>query len=477
MPPDSGTSASNAVLSRLSGLHPRVIDLSLVRIQRLLAALGRPETLMPPVVHVAGTNGKGSTIAFLRAILGTAGLLVHVYTSPHLVRFNERIVVAGREIEDSVLVALLEACEEANQGQPITIFEIITAAALLAFSRTPADFTLLETGLGGRLDATNVVARPAITAITPISRDHESYLGNTIAAIAFEKAGILKEGVPCVVAAQHPDALAVIRERAAALAAPLIEEGRDWSATSDRSGRMEFATADKLLALGVPGLRGRHQVQNAGVAVACALHLPAPEQAPCRETAFARERPAPPFREVSTLRRGLEHVKWPARLQRIIEGDLAALLPQGWELWLDGGHNPGAALVLARHLAEWQDRPVNIVVGMLRSKDADAFLSALAPAVSRLVAVPLAAEENGLTADEVVAIASRCGIEAKPATDVGEALRALASADSGPCRVLICGSLYLAGSVLAMSGGCGGGGGDKGSLCRPDTGAGRPVTG
>jgi dihydrofolate synthase/folylpolyglutamate synthase len=456
MSPDSTASpAAGTVLARLGGLHPKVIDLSLGRIERLLTALGRPQDALPPVVHVAGTNGKGSTIAFLRAMLEVAGLAVHVYTSPHLVRFNERIVVAGREIDDLHLASLLQECERANEGGPITFFEITTAAALLAFARAPADVTLLENGLGGRLDATNVVARPALTAITPISLDHQSFLGGTIEAIAFEKAGILKPGVACVVAAQHPDAAAVIRGRAAAVDAPLIEEGRDWRVDRDASGGLLFRLEDMALAMPPPGLKGLHQAQNAGAAIACALHLAhiLPDPAAGRHGASVPAASAGvPRLDAAAIRRGIETAHWPARLQRLDKGILSALLPEGWELWLDGGHNPGAARALARQMAEWHDRPLHVVFGMLRSKDADGFLEPLARHIDCLAAVSVPGDEGSLSADEAVEIARRHGIDAMAEGDVAQALRRVAGAGGPRGRVLICGSLYLAGAVLALNG-------------------------
>ena len=436
-----------AVLARLGGLHPKIIDLSLGRIERLLAVLGRPQDALPPVVHVAGTNGKGSTIAFLRAMLEAAGLTVHVYTSPHLIRFNERIVVAGREIDDVALASVLQECERANAGEAITIFEITTAAALLAFARAPADVTLLETGLGGRLDATNVVAKPAVTAITPVSLDHQAFLGETIREIAFEKSGILKPDVLCVVAAQDPDAAEVIRTQAAALGAPLAEEGRDWRIEVDASGGLFFRSQETALVLPAPRLKGPYQAQNVGVSLACALHLA--RILPQRREASAKGR----LLDAMAIRRGVEAARWPARLQRLERGSLAALLPEGWELWLDGGHNVGAARVLARQLDEWRDRPLHVVFGMLRSKDADGFIAPLAPHIGHLAAVSIPGEEGSLSAAETAAIAGRNGIHATAAEDIAEAVRHVADAGGPRSRVLICGSLYLAGTVLVLNGG------------------------
>ncbi len=347
---------SDRVLERLGRLHPKLIDLSLGRIERLLAALGNPQDALPPVVHVAGTNGKGSTVATLRACLEAAGYRVHAYTSPHLVRFHERIRLAGRLIDEDALLALLEECERVNGGTPITYFEITTAAALLAFARNPADIVLLETGLGGRLDATNVIQRPAATAITPISLDHQAFLGDTIAAIAGEKAGILKPGAPAVVAPQPPEAEAVIEARAAGLDAPLLRWRREWRCEAAGDG-MRYAGPRWRLDLPLPSLAGAHQIVNAGTAIACLEAL--------------AEFSLPP----EAIAAGLRHIEWPARLQRLGRGPLVAMLPAGWELWLDGGHNPGAGAVLAAAVALWRDRPLHLIVGMLNTKDAAGFLA------------------------------------------------------------------------------------------------------
>ena len=419
-------------------MHPRVIDLSLARIERLLARLGHPERQLAPVIHVAGTNGKGSTVAFLRAMLEAHGVVVHVYTSPHLVRFNERIVVAGRDIDDDSLCALLQECEAANAGDPITFFEVTTAAAFLAFARTPADFTLLETGLGGRLDATNVIARPLITALTPISLDHQGFLGETIAAIAGEKAGILKAGVPCWSAHQPAAAAAVIAKRAVEVGAPLIREGEGWCAKPDGDGwRFEgFAPAlpQTHWALPAPALAGAHQIANAGLALACLHRLPGL------------------VIDASAVARGLACARWPARLQRLDAGRLVDLLPRGWELWLDGGHNPGAAQALAHHLAGWRDRPLVLVFGMLKTKDETGFLAPLAGLAQRALTVAIPGEAASLDADSAAAAARRVGLAADACDSVREALRRAAGSGGPTARVLICGSLYLAGAVLAENG-------------------------
>ena len=421
---------SEAVLTRLKTLHPRVIDLSLDRIARLLADLGCPEQALPPVVHVAGTNGKGSLIAFLRAILEAQGLRVHVYTSPHLIRFSERIVVAGEEIGEEQLAAILEECELVNAGQTITFFEITTAAAFLAFSRVPADVTLLETGLGGRLDATNMVDRPVLTAITPVSLDHRNFLGSTVREIAGEKAGILKPGVSCVVSAQTPDAADVIEARAIALGAPLIRQNHDWTVRA-HANEMIYESADGSLELPRPGLAGRHQVDNAGAAVACAMAL----------TEFGID--------VQALACGVASAAWPARLHELTGGPLRALLPPDWELWLDGGHNPAAGAALAIQAHAWQDRPLHLVFGMLDSKDPVGFLMPLMPYVTHLVVVEIPGEPGTMTASRGIAAGEVFGLKADAAASVRGALSALARDYNTAARVLICGSLHLAGTVLA----------------------------
>jgi dihydrofolate synthase/folylpolyglutamate synthase len=394
--------------------------------------LGNPQHRLPPVVHVAGTNGKGSTVATLRACLEAAGYRAHVYTSPHLVRFNERIRLAGRLIEEEALLAVLEECERINAGQPITYFEITTAAAFLAFVRTPADIALLEVGLGGRLDTTNVVRRPAVTAITPISLDHQAFLGPTVAAIAGEKAGILKPGVPAVIGPQPDEAEAVIEARAGEIAAPLRRWSREWRC-EPTGGGMRYAGPRWTLDLPLPSLPGVHQIANAGTAIACLEQL------------WDFTVPA------DAIAAGLRRIEWPARLQRLTRGPLAAALPAGSELWLDGGHNPAAGQVLAETAKDWRDRPLDLVVGMLNTKDAAAFLAPLAPRAHRLYAVTIPGEENPLPAGAIVDAAASVGIAAQPVTSVKAAIQSIAQ-NGAPVRVLICGSLHLAGVVLAENG-------------------------
>jgi dihydrofolate synthase / folylpolyglutamate synthase len=419
---------SDLVLERLSRLHPKLIDLSLGRVERLLAALDNPQEKLPPVIHVAGTNGKGSTIAALRACLEAGGYRVHAYISPHLVRFHERIRLAGKLIEEQALIALLEECERANNGIPITYFEITTAAAFLAFARTPADVVLLETGLGGRLDATNVVFRPAVTAITPISLDHQAFLGDTIAQIAGEKAGILKPGAPAVIGPQPKEAEAVIEARAVELDVPLSRWQREWGCVADGAG-MRFTGERWRLDLPLPSLPGAHQIANAGTAIACLEQL--------QDFSLSPE----------LIAKGLRRIEWPARLQRLTRGPLVDILLASWELWLDGGHNPGAGAVLAEFVAGWHDRPLFLVVGMLNTKDAGGFLGPLAPRAKALAGVTIPGEQNPLPAEAIASAAGKVGINASTAPSVDAAL-ARFMLDSTSGRVLICGSLHLAGTVL-----------------------------
>jgi dihydrofolate synthase/folylpolyglutamate synthase len=430
------------ILARLKRLHPLSIDLSLGRIERLLAALGHPERRLPPVIHVAGTNGKGSVTAFLKAILEAAGRSTHVYTSPHLVRFNERIQLAGSSpagmaapIEERRLGDLLERVERINAGEPITFFEITTAAAFLAFAETPADAVLLEVGLGGRLDTTNVVAKPEVSVITPISIDHADRLGGSLASIAFEKAGILKPGVTGVIARQPAEVARVIEARAAEVGAPLVLMGQDFDAFR-QNGRLVFQREDRLLDLPLPALIGRHQIGNAGVAVAAALEA--------RTLAVSE----------AAIARGLVEVRWPARMQRLVSGPLPDLAGPDAELWLDGAHNPAGGLALAETLADLDERsprPVWLVVGMMGQKDASGFLGAFRGLVERIITVPIpGSHETHLAPDRLAAIARYLGFEAEPAFSVEAALRRIRALRKSPARVVLCGSLYLAGLVLAL---------------------------
>jgi dihydrofolate synthase / folylpolyglutamate synthase len=438
-PPRSGTDPLGGVQARLLALHPKRIDLSLDRMRRMLAALGHPERRLPPVIHVAGTNGKGSTIAFMRAILEAAQRRVHVYTSPNLVRLNERFRLArtdgGKFVDDDELADVLAECEAKNGDAPITVFEIETAAAFLLFTRHAADFLLLEVGLGGRLDATNVVERPLASVITRVSLDHRDFLGDTVAAIAGEKAGILKAGVPGIVASQTGEALAVIERQAARVKAPLAIAGDDWTATEER-GRLVYQDADGLLDLPAPKLYGRHQFENAGAAIAAlraaGLRLPG-----------------------HAFEAGMIGVDWPARMQRLSQGALAArLLPES-ELWLDGGHNADGGRAVAAALADLEERvsrPLVLIVGMLSTKDSAGFLRNFAGLARRVIAVPIH-QDNARPAAALADIARDVGIPAMVGDDIESALAAAAKLELAPApRILITGSLYLAGEVLALNG-------------------------
>jgi len=433
MPTDAAT-----ILERLTALHPKIIDLTLARIEGLLKDLGHPELSLPPVVHVAGTNGKGSTLAFLRAYLEAAGYKVHVYTSPHLVRFNERIRLAGEIVSTQYLIDLLEECETVNAGKPITFFEITTAAAFLAMSRVRADITLLETGLGGRLDATNVLTRPRLTAITPVSIDHIQYLGKSITAIAGEKAGILKPGITGVIAPQPPEAQAVIEARAKEIGAPLYQYDQHWVVDPVEdpvpSGALTFRGEVLSLDLPSPGLAGPHQHINAGTAVACLENLPDFDVGE------------------AAVRRGLATVEWPGRLQRLAHGGLTDILPRGWELWIDGGHNPAAGEILARAAMTWHDRPLHVVFGMLNTKDPAGFLKPIAPHLRSLTAIQIPNEQASFSAEEI-ALASKIERPApRVAADLESALAGILHDGGETGRILVCGSLYLVGAALKRNG-------------------------
>ena len=434
------TASSDTLLERLKQLHPQSIDLSLGRIERLLAALGHPEEKLPPVLHVAGTNGKGSFLAFTRAIAEALGKGVHVYTSPHLVHFHERIVLAGPHgsapIAEDLLVDCLASAEAANAGELITLFEITTAAAFLAFAEVPADLLLLETGLGGRLDATNVVAKPLLTAITAVSIDHVSFLGDTLTEIAGEKAGILKPGVPCVVGRQEHEAFQVIERRAEEIGGSLHVAGRDFD-MYEQHGRLIFQTPTRLIDLPPPRLNGRHQIDNAGMAIAASSLL---------------------FGDGLTTRAleyGLTHAEWPARLERLATGGLHAYVADGTEIWLDGGHNAAGGQVIAHALAELDERvprPVHLIFGMMDTKDAHAFIAPFKGLVERIYTVPIPDEPNAFGAEALAEIALAEGFDVVAAMDVPDALSRSQAALQGPGRVLICGSLYLAGLVLKLHG-------------------------
>jgi dihydrofolate synthase / folylpolyglutamate synthase len=418
--------------------HPRVITLGLERIERLLKRLGSPEKKLPPLVHVAGTNGKGSLVAYLRAMTEAAGYRVHVYTSPHLVRFNERIRIAGRLIEDNELGELLTECEEANGEEPISFFDITTALAYLAFSRTPADLGIIEVGMGGRFDSTNVI-EPAVSAITPVGYDHTGFLGDKLEGIAWEKAGIIKRAVPAVIGRQREVSAKVIEGEAAKLAAPLFRMGREWQVTQTASG---FRYESDLIGLDLPSpaLAGAHQIDNAATAVACVERL--------RAAKFQIDDQA--------IRKGLASVEWPARLQKLSRGALPESLPPGCELWLDGGHNEDCGLALARMASDWAKEPaplpLYLIFGMLTTKDASGFLRPLARHANAARAVPFPEGHSAYTPDEACAKAAEVGLDCVPANDIGAALEDLLATQPAPMRILICGSLYLAGAVLARNG-------------------------
>ncbi len=429
------TTASDKVLARLKKLHPVEIDLSLDRLYRLLEKLDNPHLKLPPVIHVAGTNGKGSTVATLRAIAEAAGHRVHVYTSPHLVRFAERIRVAGQIIDEDDFTKILEECERVNAGDDITFFEVTTAAAFLAFSRTAADLCILEVGLGGRLDATNVVDRPAAVGITPVSIDHEQFLGSTLGEIAFEKAGILKADVPTVIGPQMGEAMGVIRTQASKVGANPLVFDEDWYAIlNPGGGSFRYQDRQAELDLPLPSLTGEHQVMNAGMAIA-----------------LARAQKAVNIPEAA-IRAGLGWVRWPARLQELIGTSLNKLLPVGANLYLDGGHNPAAGHVVRSFLSDVDpvERSVTLILGMLNRKDAKGYLKPLSGVVNKVIAVPIVCDEDPAEPGFLAAAATDAGINGVIAKDVASALKMVAekSHPERPPFVLIAGSLYLAGNVL-----------------------------
>lgn len=435
---------SAKLLAEMKLLHPLLIDLSLGRVERLLGKLGNPHLKLPPVVHIAGTNGKGSVTAYLKAMLEAAGARVHAYTSPHLVRFHERIELAGpggkaAPIAEDTLVDVLMRTLETNARDDVTQFEITTAAAFLAFAEHPADVLLLEVGLGGRLDATNVIDKPALDVITPISLDHSEKLGATLGKIAAEKAGILRPGVPAVISQQEPEAEDVIRAEALKLGTPLIVWGEHFDAYEQR-GRLVVQFEDQLLDLPLPSLVGRHQIVNSGTAVAAALRLGA-----TLPHLGLTER---------AIEQGLTSARWPARMQRLDAGPLPSLLRPGTELWLDGGHNPAAGAALAQTMADLEERspkPLYLIVGMMGLKDAAGFLAPFRGLTAYVVTVPIPGAHEAPHAPETLAETARSvGLVAENAGDVASALKRTDGLAQGPKRVLICGSLYLAGHVLGL---------------------------
>jgi dihydrofolate synthase/folylpolyglutamate synthase len=427
------------ILARLLRLHPQRIDLSLARMWHVLDRLGPPEKSLPPVIHVAGTNGKGSTIAFMRAMLEAAGARAHVYTSPNLVRMNERFrlgrVGGGALVSDADLIAALETCERANGDAPITVFEIETAAAFLLFANHEADALLLEVGLGGRLDATNVVPAPLASVITPISIDHVDYLGDTLEKIAAEKAAIMRRGTPAVIGRQTEGPLSVLVRHADEVGAPLHVAGQDWMASEER-GRLVYQDQQGLLDLPSPRLFGRHQIDNAGIAIAA-----------LRAGGFKLP--------TGAYEQGITKAEWPARMQRLTAGDLVAQAPAGSEVWLDGGHNPDGGRIIAAALADLEERvscPVVLIVGMLATKDLEGFLRNFTGLARRLIAVPIASDK-AQPPEAVAKVARTIGIASDAAPSLPAAFAAIAALDlDPPPRILITGSLYLAGEVLALNG-------------------------
>ena len=418
-------SKSDVVLDRLLSLHPKIIDLTLDRVTRLLKKLNNPEDKISQVVHIAGTNGKGSTQAFLRAAIESSGESAHVYTSPHLTRFHERIRVAGSLISENVLADILNECELANNGKPITFFEITTCAAFLIFSRIKADYTLLEVGLGGRLDATNILKKPKLTIITPISMDHVQFLGSTIEQIANEKAGIIKEGIPCIVGHQSKDAIDVIKKRAIELKSKLKIYGEHWQVYA-KSDKLIFKDAMGFLELPLPKLIGQHQIENAGTAIAAMRELSIPDEA-CKES--------------------MKNVYWPARMQRLESGPLVKMANES-EIWLDGGHNQAAGIAISNALEQLPKGRTNILIcGMLKTKDLKAFLNPLFNSAKFLYGIRIQGEENSNSAEIIVNQAREIGFSAFKTQKVSDAILQIIKAHPNS-RIIICGSLFLAGKIL-----------------------------
>lgn len=416
--------SSDVILERLMSLHPKIIDLTLDRMTRLLDALGSPEKAIAPVIHIAGTNGKGSTGAMIRAGLEASGEKVHAYTSPHLARFHERIGLAGKLIDEQLLAETLAECERVNGNTSITYFEITTCAAFLAFSRVPADHTILEVGLGGRLDATNVIDQPELTIITPISVDHQQYLGNSLVEIAGEKAGILKRNTFCVVGPQPDEALDVIEDKAARVGATLKIHGQHWHVWEE-NGRLIFQDEYGLMDLPKPTLLGEHQLQNAGIAIA-ALRLMNKSGEDCAAA--------------------MTNTEWPARMQRLRTGPLVDAAPAA-ELWLDGGHNEAAGRAISKLMNAMPQRPTHLVMGMLNTKDVSGYMAHFLEGTVSLQAVSIPGEAATLSAAETAKAATDLGFDASVADDVLSAVKNIVERDKS-ARILICGSLYLAGNIL-----------------------------
>ncbi|GAB1580284.1 bifunctional folylpolyglutamate synthase/dihydrofolate synthase [Phyllobacterium phragmitis] len=430
-------------IERLLGLHPKGFDLSLDRITRLLDALGNPHLKLPPVIHIAGTNGKGSASAFARALLECAGLTVHVHTSPHLVNWHERYRLGqpggGRLVRDDVLAEAVSRVAEANAGQPITVFEILTAVTFVLFSEHPADAVVLEVGLGGRFDATNVIPEPAVSLIMPVSLDHQSYLGDRVELIAAEKAGIIKRGCPVVIGYQEDDAARMVMvETAERLGCPLSVYGQDYFAYEEH-GRLIYQDEAGLMDLPLPRLPGRHQLANAAAAIEAVrvAGFDIPDRA---------------------IEKAMTVVDWPARMQRLTHGRLVDAAVPGAEIWLDGGHNPGAGIVIAEALAELEEkssRPLFLITGMINTKDPIGYFKAFTGMARHVFTVPIRSSEAGIPHEALAVAAAEAGISAEPVHSVENALKLLRDTwdpNDIPPRILIGGSLYLAGEVLADNG-------------------------
>ena len=434
------TSAASRI-EALMKIHPKGYDLSLDRIENLLKNLGSPQDKLPPIIHVAGTNGKGSTIAFTRAILEAAGLSVHVHTSPHLVNWPERYRLGqkdgpGKLTPDDALSDAIRRVAEVNAGQPITVFEVLTAVSFVLFSEHPADVCLIEVGLGGRLDCTNVMKETALTIITPISIDHEAYLGDTLAKIAFEKAGIIKRKTPLVVGSQESEALAVIEQQAARNLAPAFFSGEHYSAMRE-NGRMVFQNEDCLMDLSLPKLPGDHQVSNAATAIEACLQFCLTHDLELNEAA---------------IEQGLQTVNWPGRMQKMPEGKLTSSLSSDVEIWLDGGHNPGAAAMVSKHMADLEERdprPLVLICGMLDTKDPTGYFNEFASLAERVFTVPIQSSDAGVPADKLARLAAESDLQSQATASLEEAI-SLATKNS-PVRILICGSLYLVGDALEQN--------------------------
>ncbi|TIL45615.1 folylpolyglutamate synthase/dihydrofolate synthase family protein [Mesorhizobium sp.] len=435
------TLAADREIESLMSLHPKGFDLSLDRISRLLERLGNPQDHLPPVIHIAGTNGKGSCAAFSRALLEAAGHRVHVHTSPHLVNWHERYRLAadggGRLVEDEVFADAIARVAKANEGQKITVFEILTAVTFLLFSEHPADAVIIEVGLGGRFDATNVITEPAVSVIMPVSLDHESFLGDRVELIAAEKAGIIKSDCPVVIGAQESEtALQVLIETAERLDCPAFVYGQDFLAFEE-NGRMVYQDEDGLMDLSPPRLPGRHQFANAAAAIAAV-----------KAAGF----------EIShrVADKAMANVTWPGRMQKLPQGRLTELAPKGADIWLDGGHNPGAGVVVAEALAEQEEknpRPLFLICGMINTKDQSGYFRAFKGLVRHVYTVPVSLSEASVPNDELAIRAVEAGLSAEPVSSVANALMLLRDTwDGPPPRILISGSLYLAGAVLAENG-------------------------